>query len=291
MYYKYFLIDLIILKNVIIILIYKYTNVSKYLQLKIMIKNLVNNLFKKILNNFDYKMFNIKSELTPRLNGVNLNVGCGNYTIKGLISLDYYSKAYYCSKKFIHIQYDMRNDLMPYDDNSVDNIYCSHVIEHIEAKYVKKFLFECVRILKKGGVLRIACPDTEYLYHQLIHHPEFFSWHKDYEGLISNARKCFVELVAEPKYKLENFGLSKKFEDYQYTDLVEELRNGLSFDEEKPGSHINSWDFTRISKFAKEAKFSCVEKSRFQSSIKQVFRARDMDLTQPLIALYVELIK
>ena len=53
---------------------------------------------------------------------------------------------------------------MPFEDDSVDTIYCSHVIEHIETEYVEMFFKESFRVLKLGGVLRIVCPDVEYLY-------------------------------------------------------------------------------------------------------------------------------
>lgn len=246
---------------------------------------------KKLINLFNYRIINLRTNTRSRLKGVNLNIGCGRYIIKGLINLDYHSEAYYGSKKFKHIHYDMRNDLIPFDDNCVDNIYCSHVIEHIETKHVKKFLHECFRVLKKDGVLRIVCPDAEYLYYQLIHYPKFFSWHKYFRNSNSNAFKCFVELIAEPKCELENFGLKKKITDYQYSNLIEELISDLLFDQKNPGNHINYWDYNKVLKFGREAKFTKILKSRFQSSVQEAFRGRDMDLAQPIIALHVDLIK
>jgi len=48
---------------------------------------------------------------------------------------------------------------LPLRDNSVDYIYCSHVLEHFEKWEAKKILKECRRVLKKRGVLRIVLPD------------------------------------------------------------------------------------------------------------------------------------
>ena len=41
--------------------------------------------------------------------------------------------------EFKRTQYDMRNDKLPFGKSKVDNIYCSHVIEHIETKRCNKF--------------------------------------------------------------------------------------------------------------------------------------------------------
>ena len=72
----------------------------------------------------------------------------------------------------------MRKDSLPYADESVDNIYCSHVIEHIENQYVDKFIMESYRVLKKGGGLRIACPDAEFLFEVSSFVNDYWNWRK-----------------------------------------------------------------------------------------------------------------
>ena len=51
---------------------------------------------------------------------------------------------------------------IPEQSGSVDVVYSSHMIEHIERKDVKGFLGETRRILKSGGQIRIAVPDIRY---------------------------------------------------------------------------------------------------------------------------------
>lgn len=48
---------------------------------------------------------------------------------------------------------------LPFEDNSVDQFYWSHVIEHIPACFISSVAEKFYRKLKKGGVLRTACPD------------------------------------------------------------------------------------------------------------------------------------
>ena len=48
-------------------------------------------------------------------------------------------------------------------DGSVDAIYSSHLIEHLSPRFALRFLQEGFRVLKPGGVLRLATPDLEKL--------------------------------------------------------------------------------------------------------------------------------
>jgi predicted SAM-dependent methyltransferase len=50
---------------------------------------------------------------------------------------------------------------IPLPDGSADVIYHSAVLEHIARNQVPGFLRECYRVLKPGGVIRIAVPDLE----------------------------------------------------------------------------------------------------------------------------------
>jgi len=48
---------------------------------------------------------------------------------------------------------------LPYRDNTVDLIHVSHLLEHLSQQQGEKLLLECRRVLKPGGVIRIAVPD------------------------------------------------------------------------------------------------------------------------------------
>lgn len=48
---------------------------------------------------------------------------------------------------------------LPYEDESVDLIYASHVIEYFDRDEVKDVLNEWIRVLKPGGKLRLAVPN------------------------------------------------------------------------------------------------------------------------------------
>lgn len=68
-----------------------------------------------------------------------------------------------------HLDYhDITN--LPFDDNSVDLIYASHVIEYFDRDEVKLVLQEWNRVLKKGNVLRIAVPNFEIISKLYLNH-------------------------------------------------------------------------------------------------------------------------
>jgi len=54
--------------------------------------------------------------------------------------------------------HDVRRPL-PFEDDSMEAVYASHLLEHVYLEEAKKLLGECFRVLKPGGVLRIMVPD------------------------------------------------------------------------------------------------------------------------------------
>lgn len=83
-----------------------------------------------------------------------LNLGCGNKYHDEWINVDLVpanGSIFEC---------DFLNGI-PFDDNVFDVVYHSHVLEHFYKKDGEVFIQECFRILKPGGVLRMAFPDLE----------------------------------------------------------------------------------------------------------------------------------
>ena len=48
---------------------------------------------------------------------------------------------------------------IPEDDGSVSVVYSSHMLEHLDQFEASRFLAEARRVLRPGGVLRLAVPD------------------------------------------------------------------------------------------------------------------------------------
>ena len=109
------------------------------------------------------------------MKSLRLNLGCGAVTPKNWVNVDYALGAWLFKIpgfqvvnrhfKFFNLEWDsnvLLKDLrkrFPWKDNSVDIIYCSHVLEHLSKVEGLCFLRQCYRVLKPEGVARILVPD------------------------------------------------------------------------------------------------------------------------------------
>lgn len=83
-----------------------------------------------------------------------LNLGCGSSFHPDWINIDFFDH----DGKVI--AYDLRLGI-PFADCSFDVVYHSHVLEHFPQAYAARFLRECFRVLKPGGLLRVVVPNLE----------------------------------------------------------------------------------------------------------------------------------
>ena len=60
------------------------------------------------------------------------------------------------------------NDLSQFEDESIEEIYASHIIEHVDQKTIKNTFEGIFRILKKGGKFYISVPDMDVLCHFFV---------------------------------------------------------------------------------------------------------------------------
>jgi predicted SAM-dependent methyltransferase len=81
-----------------------------------------------------------------------LHLGCGKRHISGWLHID--------AIDYPHIDHVAQIDHLPFiQDNSVEIIYACHVLEHFKRRDVSRVLKEWYRVLKEGGILRLAVPD------------------------------------------------------------------------------------------------------------------------------------
>lgn len=85
-----------------------------------------------------------------------LNIGCGFTFHREMTNVDFISTA----------KEVMAHNLLlgiPFADNTFELVYHSHVLEHFLRADGERLISECYRVLKKGGVLRVAIPDLEQI--------------------------------------------------------------------------------------------------------------------------------
>ncbi len=83
-----------------------------------------------------------------------VNLGCGSVFHAGWINLDSIPASDLVRR------WDIRRPL-PFADGQVEACYASHVLEHLPKPNALDLLTECRRILKPGGIVRLAVPDLE----------------------------------------------------------------------------------------------------------------------------------
>jgi SAM-dependent methyltransferase len=97
-----------------------------------------------------------------------LNIGCGRDYKEGWINTDIShacrADAYFDIRKDPIIQAgDIRSKAMPVEDESIDEVYISGVLEQIgENEHLIHAMNECHRVLKPGGVMTVVVPNARY---------------------------------------------------------------------------------------------------------------------------------
>lgn len=79
-----------------------------------------------------------------------LNLGCWSKRLYGFVNID-------IDPEFGEVVADAR--ALPYEDNSVDEIYAGHLYEHFALD--EPVMAEWHRVLKPGGTITITVPDIE----------------------------------------------------------------------------------------------------------------------------------
>jgi ubiquinone/menaquinone biosynthesis C-methylase UbiE len=147
-----------------------------------------------------------------------LNLGSGNNRVDGFVSVDLYDE-----------EADIRADIceLPYDNNSVDEIVCYQVVEHVPYNKSAQMFEEMHRVLKPGGSVIIETPDIDVVCRKILE-----------EGL---ADKWIYNLVGEYYRPWDK----DRYDDWEM--------NAASI-------HRNPWNFNRLVEVAKHAGFSKVER-------------------------------
>jgi predicted SAM-dependent methyltransferase len=97
----------------------------------------------------------MSSEVEKSDKKIKINLGCGDRPISGFLNVD--------CRDIPSIEYPNTkiDELACFDDELADYVYASHVLEHIQREKTMATLLEWNRILKVGGMLRIAVPNWD----------------------------------------------------------------------------------------------------------------------------------
>lgn len=160
-----------------------------------------------------------------------LNLGCGDNILENWINIDINSSNF---------KFNILNTL-PFYDSSVQYVYLSHVLEHLNYKEPALSLMkEIKRVLMPEGIIRIVVPDI----------------------------KVFLEFYSKGESSFFNYFSQKWQMPYHQTNLESFLHyaGAGSF----PGivdHHKYGYDFETIEKLLKSAGFQNVKRMTYQKSL------------------------
>ena len=214
-----------------------------------------------------------------------INIGGGNWYRPGWENIDCFA-----SYPFADYRIDLRlQQRLPMQDECTELVYSSHCFEHISDEAALFTLRECKRILNPGGVIRIAVPDMDKAFEAYYGgNRRFFE-----EGGVT----CLGETIEE---QLVNFfssyaaGGGPDVTASQVKTKLKELDRHdfcqwcvAQLDSLQHLSHVNAYDFRKLSFFLKSSGFDCIEKSEFRKSSVPALRKGGFD-NRPTVTLYIE---
>jgi predicted SAM-dependent methyltransferase len=94
-----------------------------------------------------------------------LNIGCGSKFHKDWINMDMASAS-----PDVKIANFLKG--IPLPDASMDVVYHSHVLEHFSRRDGEQLIAHCSRVLKPGGIIRIALPNLEVMVREYLDNME-----------------------------------------------------------------------------------------------------------------------
>ncbi len=118
-----------------------------------------------------------------------LHLGCGRNYFEGWINVDNNTDGNITK---LDLNFDLCNKL-PFNDNSIDFIFNEHFLEHLSVEQGKRSLTDFLRVLKPGGVMRIAMPDLQKIVMAYLND----NWKNDGNAFLSQFGLSHVQTKAE----------------------------------------------------------------------------------------------
>jgi hypothetical protein len=155
------------------------------------------------------------------------------------------------------IVHDLRKGI-PAESGTVDAVYHSHILEHIDREMVPGFFAEIRRVLRLGGVHRVVVPSLEQYAREYLS-----SLEKSAEDPAQRrAHDAMVSQMILQMVRREASGTSK-----QSSSLQRWVENLLLGDARKRGeTHMWMWDRVNLTCALEEAGFCDVQILDFQTS-------------------------
>lgn len=146
-----------------------------------------------------------------------LHLGCGKRYLKGYLHVDLSNHPH------INQKHDIKT-LPMFKDNSIDLIYCCHVIGYFDRFEIIEVFKEWQRVLRKGGILRLALPDFKAL----------LDVYNEYNDLNLLLNSLYGRLVIPGSDKIIYYKTTYDF------SAINDLLESVGF------SNVRRWDWRKV---------------------------------------------
>jgi SAM-dependent methyltransferase len=131
-----------------------------------------------------------------------MQIGCGPNLFEGWLNTDID-----CND---NIAYLNAGNTFPIASDSFDFVYSEHLFEHLKVEQQLNMLTESYRILKKGGILRIATPNIAFLFDifakaTIPENRDYVDWAVKFVPHLKAVKNLVVDDEAHYVYVINNF--------------------------------------------------------------------------------------
>jgi predicted SAM-dependent methyltransferase len=212
-------------------------------------------------NTYDEKKVpNAFQILSERIKPIKLNIGGGkgHPHVDGWQVVDIRSHA--------DVVLDISKQPLPFVDDSVDTIFCSHTLEHIIPQRLNFVLSEFYRVMnKENSLLRIIVPDIS---------KALKAYHEKDETFFDHSEISPNYLDAPLGGKLASWFYSTRI------DKKSQIESDMK-------GHVHCFDYDYMKYCLNKNRFDKVWESNYRSSIFQELQGKDFD-RYPLESIFVE---
>jgi predicted SAM-dependent methyltransferase len=194
---------------------------------------------------------------------------------------------------YINFNFNDQAAKLPFEDNDIEIFYSSHCIEHLFDNSILNLFKEIFRSLKKGGLVRITCPDINLALNALETKNRYFFDPKNNHQKKSIEELFYLEWVDPICKEYMNINLLRSAVEGRYHKELEFLNKIFEVKEKKKlNGHINFLTEDKIFNFFKKVGFSNYKAVRYSQSHSPVFLDGNyFEKNYQNISLFVEAIK
>lgn len=228
-------------------------------------------------------------------------------------SLDWFNKNSHGTGAAI--SYDLfSNEPLPAASGTIELVYISHTLGHVDDTAVRNVFRESFRILKPGGRIRVVTEDMDLFYQAWKDQDHHFFYWKNWKSVNSDFRKyglkmplreatitqVFLEEFAASASEIADEGGTERISDEKFKELFSTLPMDQAFDycvarcpkalqEKYPFRHMNWFNEAKLKRLLTDAGFGEVYRSSYLQSRAAVLRnASYFDRTVPGLSLFAE---